>query len=225
MGCCESRAKIGGKRTLGVSNVKAAQAVNKMKENNAKIEKFVMDIIQKGQPWTDPDFPPALRSLYDPNLDEGDINKYKSFEWKRFKEIAKSPAMFRDGIDPNDINQGQLGDCYFLAVLSSLAEFPDRVSALFVTKELNAAGIYLVRFFINGNETPVIVDDHLPCNKNGGLAFASSRDDEMWVSILEKAWAKLHGTYARTEGGLPCFACSHLVGVPSESFLHDDVED
>ena len=112
-----------------------------------------------------------------------------------------------------------------MAVLSSLAEFPDRVGALFVTKEINSAGIYLVRFFINGNETPVIVDDYLPCTKSGTPAFASSRDDEMWVSVLEKAWAKLHGTYARTEGGLPCFACSHLVGVPSESFLHDDIED
>ena len=112
-----------------------------------------------------------------------------------------------------------------MAVLSSLAEFPDRVGALFVTKEINPAGIYLVRFFINGNETPVIVDDYLPCTTNGTPAFASSRDDEMWVSVLEKAWAKLHGTYARTEGGLPCFACSHLVGVPSESFLHDDIED
>ena len=110
-------------------------------------------------------------------------------------------------------------------MLSSLAEFPDRVNALFRTKEINDAGIYLVRFFINGNETPVIVDDYLPCNRNGQPAFASSRDEELWVSILEKAWAKLHGSYARTEGGLPCFACSHLVGVPSESFLHEDIED
>lgn len=166
-----------------------------------------------------------MKSLYDRNLDEGDPKKYRAFEWRRFKDIYKKPAMFRDGIDPNDINQGQLGDCYFLAVLSSLAEFPERVAALFFTKEINNAGIYLVRFYINGNETPVIVDDYLPCTKNGTPAFASSRDDEMWVSVLEKAWAKLHGTYARTEGGLPCFACSHLVGVPSESFLHDDIED
>ena len=111
-----------------------------------------------------------------------------------------------------------------MAVLSSLAEFPDRVSALFYTKEINNAGIYLVRFFVNGTETPVIVDDYLPC-KNGRPVFASSRDDELWVSVLEKAWAKLHGTYARTEGGLPCFACSHLVGVPSESILHDEIEN
>jgi len=83
----------------------------------------------------------------------------------------------------------------------------------------------LVKFYINGTETTVFVDDWIPCHPNGRPAFASSREDELWVSILEKAWAKVHGTYARMEGGLPCFAASHLVGVPSESIRHDQVED
>ena len=108
-------------------------------------------------------------------------------------------------------------------MLSSLAEFPERVNDLFITKELNSSGIYLVRFLINGNETPVIVDDYFPCKRDGTPAFANSRDNEAWVMILEKAWAKLHGSYARTEGGLPGFACSQLVGVPSENFMHDDI--
>ena len=129
------------------------------------------------------------------------------------------------GIEPNDINQGQLGDCYFLAALSSLAEFPDRVQALFHTKEINKAGIYLVRFYINGNEMPVVVDDHLPVDARGQPVFATCRDGELWVSLLEKAWAKLHGTYARTEGGLPCLAASHIMGVPSESFSHGQIEN
>lgn len=95
---------------------------------------------------------------------------------------------------------------------------------MFVTKEVNAAGIYMVRMFINGNEQPVIVDDFLPVKKNGSCAFATSKDGELWVSILEKAWAKLHGSYARTEGGLPCFAANHIMGVPSESFSHATIE-
>ena len=96
---------------------------------------------------------------------------------------------------------------------------------MFVTKTINKAGIYMVRLFLNGNETLVTVDDHLPVQKSGKPAFASCRDGEIWVSLLEKAWAKLHGTYARTEGGLPCFAASHLMGVPSESFSHAEIEN
>ena len=96
---------------------------------------------------------------------------------------------------------------------------------MFVTKTVNSTGIYMVRFFLNGQETPVTIDDYLPVNKNGRPAFAYSADGELWVSLLEKAWAKLHGSYARTEGGLPCFAASHIMGVPSESHNHDEIED
>ena len=188
-----------------------------------KTQLFVQDTIQQGTPWVDPDFPPELQSLYDPDLDKGDPRPYESFVWRRIKDIYRDPAIFRDGIEPNDIKQGALGDCYFLAVLSSMAEIPKRIEALFYTKEINDAGIYLVKFFINGNETPVTIDDYLPCKKNGGPAFAYSKNGELWVSLLEKAWAKLHGTYARMEGGLPSFACSHLVGVPSENIFHASI--
>lgn len=67
-------------------------------------------------------------------------------------------------------------------------------------------GIYTVRFNIEGAWKPVVVDDYLPCKKkNGGgePAFATSnKPGELWVSILEKAYAKLHGCYEALEGGV-----------------------
>lgn len=131
------------------------------------MERFVQETIAKGKPYTDPDFPPEQSSLWDPTIDEVDEAQYKSFSWKRASLIYNPCYIFEDGVEPNDINQGALGDCYFLAALSSLAEFEDRVKDMFVTKEINAAGIYMVKMFINGNEQPVIVDDFLPTKKNG----------------------------------------------------------
>ena len=97
---------------------------------------------------------------------------------------------------------------------------------MFITQSANRAGIYLVRFFLNGQEMPVIIDDFLPVNNSTGKpAFAKCRDGELWVSLLEKAWAKLHGTYARCSGGLPCFAANHIMGVPAESYVHSEVKD
>jgi calpain-15 len=90
-----------------------------------------------------------------------------------------------------------------------MAEVPERIKEMFVTKEINKAGIYLMTFWINGVETPVIVDDHFPC-KNNNPCFSSSDTQEIWAMLLEKAWAKLYGTYARTEGGQPSFASVHL---------------
>jgi calpain-15 len=40
-------------------------------------------------------------------------------------------------IEPNDINQGQLADCWFLCAVSALAERPALIERTFVTKEYN----------------------------------------------------------------------------------------
>ena len=103
-----------------------------------------------------------------------------------------------------------------------MAENPADVRERFVIKTVNAAGIYLVNLFVNGVETPVIVDDWLP-TKFGRPAFASSGEDELWVCLLEKAWAKLHGSYCATEGGLPTMASTHLLGVPSYDLDHSTI--
>lgn len=114
------------------------------------MDAFVRKTISAGKPWTDPDFPPQASSLYNPKIDEVDRNAFDSFTWKRASAIYNPLYIFEDGVEPNDINQGQLGDCYYLAALSSLAEFPERVQNMFVTKNVNKAGIYMVNLFING---------------------------------------------------------------------------
>ena len=71
----------------------------------------------------------------------------------------------------------------------------------------------------------MVIDDHLRVMQDGTPAFATGHDGELWVSLLEKAWAKLHGSYARMAGALPSIAASHLVGVPAESIQHNQIED
>ena len=151
---------------------------------------YVESVINKGKPFTDSDFPPELSSLANKDDKPDKISKMNNTQWKRASEIYPKQEVFIDGIEPNDINQGALGNCYFLAVLSAMAEFPDRVQACFHTKTVNDAGIYLMRFYINGAEYPVYVDDYLPVRHNRPC-FSSSRVGELWVILLEKAWAKL----------------------------------
>ena len=122
----------------------------------------------------------------------------------------------------DDILQGALGDCYFLAGLAALTNQADRISSLLVTKEVNRAGIYQVQLFVNGLRTSIVVDDYVPVYKhNQRPAFCRSTNQEIWAIIFEKAWAKLHGSYTKASSGVPSFGMIHLTGVPAENFPHD----
>jgi hypothetical protein len=59
----------------------------------------------------------------------------------------------------------------------------------------------------------VIVDDYLPYNQHGKLIYAHCLDkNEIWVPLLEKAYAKLHGCYAALESGTETTAFLDLTG-------------
>lgn len=90
---------------------------------------------------------------------------------------------------------------------------------------MNKAGIYLIKLYVNGKLTPVIVDDYVPVTARGNLFACTTKTSEIYAILLEKAWAKLHGTYARIESGLPSFATIHLTGAPADSFWHGQVKE
>jgi len=49
---------------------------------------------------------------------------------------------------------------------------------------------------LNGIKTEVVVDDYFPCYSNSSNPiFARPNGNEIWVMILEKACAKVHGSY------------------------------
>ncbi|KAJ4822515.1 Calpain-type cysteine protease dek1 [Turnera subulata] len=171
--------------------------------------------------FTDQEFPPSDQSLYvDPENPPTKLQVVS--EWKRPAEIVKEsrldslPCLFSGLADPSDVCQGRLGDCWFLSAVAVLTEV-SRISEVIITPEYNEEGIYTVRFCIQGEWVPVVVDDWIPCESPGKPAFATSRKgNELWVSILEKAYAKLHGSYEALEGGLVQDALVDLTGGAGE---------
>lgn len=69
-----------------------------------------------------------------------------------------------DGITPLDVRQGAVGNCWFMAACSALAEKPERLEKLFLNSDatLNAEGIYGVNIYTLGVPHTVIVDDIIP---------------------------------------------------------------
>ena len=133
----------------------------------------------------------------------------KEFEWKRLNEVftGEHDSLWgQSGITPNDIDQGALGNCWFLSAAAALAERPDRIERLFLNeqRELNEAGIYAVNFYALGVPHTVVVDDWLPIKSDGKTLFSRvTPDGAMWPVILEKAFAKYYGNYRHIAGGNP----------------------
>eukprot|EP00026_Physarum_polycephalum_P002846 Phypoly_transcript_02855.p1 GENE.Phypoly_transcript_02855~~Phypoly_transcript_02855.p1 ORF type:complete len:842 (+),score=77.87 Phypoly_transcript_02855:108-2633(+) len=135
--------------------------------------------------------------------------------WLRPTEIHPNSELFVDGIDESDVIQGRLHDCWFIGALILVANgLPDRIRDLFVGP--NAEGYYTCQFFHTGIWVTVQIDDCLPCEEttNGKeLCFARClTKSEFWVPLIEKAYAKLHGSYLALNSGYICEALKDLTG-------------
>jgi len=204
---------------------------------------------ESGKNFIDPDFPPNHTSLYE-KIDSCKEDIWKDYVWMRPKEFFPDgykvfsfeasnmeKALFSHllkksttlaAIDMEDIVQGALGDCYFLSSLAALARKPSRIRSLFMTtKTDDAGGIYCLRICHEGNWQAVYVDDYFPCKADrSGPVFSQSKagENELWVLLLEKAWAKLFHTYERIEAGLTRDVLGDLTGAPTRIVWNDDPE-
>ena len=118
------------------------------------------------------------------------------------------PYPFSTGaMKTRDIGQGAIGDCYFMSGLSSVCSKPDLVERVFVKREISKYAIYCVALFLNGAWESVVLDSRFPVTTYEGAfyncwAFATNIDNKgIWVMLLEKAWAKVHGGYLNIKGG------------------------
>ncbi len=108
-----------------------------------------------------------------------------------------SGALFQNGISYRDVDQGQVGDCYFLASLGAVAlKAPTNISNMFTD---NGDGSFTVRFFNNGVADYVTVDRYLPTYPGGGFMYANdssglaynNANNELWVALAEKAYVQM----------------------------------
>lgn len=106
----------------------------------------------------------------------------------------------KGGAHPSDINQGTLlGDCYLLATLAGLAaQQPELIERMV---RANPDGTYTVTFYDKkGKPVDVTVTGDLPTHP-GEQATAALGDrgvdgnPEVWVPIIEKAYAQYRGGY------------------------------
>ncbi|KAH9503245.1 hypothetical protein Btru_068552 [Bulinus truncatus] len=173
--------------------------------------------------YVDNDFP----------LDMAIVQNNMDIEWKRPKEFVDNPKLFTDGSTRFDIGQGSAGTCWFLSIVADIADnkkMLERVipeSAYYIEDPTRYDGICHFRFFRFGKWEDFYIDDYLPVIHGNSLwgAKSSTDDNEMWVALLEKAFARLHGSYDAIYGGQPGDAYLQLTGGIGERIELEGLKD
>ena len=75
---------------------------------------------QRAELFEDPFFPARLESLA-PNYRQA-IPQWREISWRRPGEIVDDPQLIVNGIRRTDPNQGELGNCWFIAAMSALTQ-------------------------------------------------------------------------------------------------------
>jgi len=153
--------------------------------------------------------------------------------WARPSQFVRGEPRMIYLVSSLSITQTIITDCSFVSSLVIAAAYERRHGKQLITKTIwpqdskgvpiyNPAGKYLVKLHVNGIARKVLVDDRLPLSKDGQLMTShTTHGQELWVSLIEKAYMKLNGGYdfPGSNSGIDMFA---LTGWIPEQFRTDD---
>lgn len=206
------------------------------KEEKDITEEDVMIYCEKHKsPYIDIDFRPCDYSLYRPDLD---AYRLRFVPWNRPAswvpvEEQKELRLFRREISPTQVTEGSIGNTYLSSAFAALSERPAKIRDLFrhpvaasTGKLERSIGAYWVTMNVNGWWLPILLDDFFPATVEGPEFTRCGIDiRRLWVPLLEKCYAKTHGSYSNIAAGDPLEPLTECTGFPVtrfESYWHDE---
>lgn len=149
-----------------------------------------------------------------------------------FKEIQGTAFVKGDSdtdeVDPNDVTQGKLGDCYLCAAMIAVARArPERIKQMIKKKSdgtydvtLQTGTFWLSPEVINVDSTfPTIAGEPVYAGKGD---ISAKEGPELWGMLIEKAYAKSKGSYKAIVDGNAGEAVRTLTGGVGKTYNVED---
>ncbi|XP_028654676.1 calpain-1 catalytic subunit-like [Erpetoichthys calabaricus] len=151
--------------------------------------------------FVDKTFPPVMETI-GPGLVTPE--QMTRIEWIRPIILHPDPQLIVKTTSRFDIAQGSVGNCWFLAALGSLTFHPNILTQIIPGEQgfkNMYAGIFHFKFWYFGKWVDVVIDDKLPILDGKYLCVSPKTLNEFWPPLLEKAYAKLCGSYTNMQHG------------------------
>lgn len=202
---------------------KEIDALTKIAKGETDMEELLKRCVQKNVMFVDLEFPPKQQSLSRPQIDNRELPPLPFMRPTQYlpEDICNQSDDIIGPVCPASIDRGYLGDCWVTCAMSIMANSELLIKQIFShgnAKE-KAVGAYRVLTYKNGWAQKLILDNYLPVT-GSFPAFASVSDDprELWVSLLQKAYAKVNGSFASITGGDVLHFIQDLTGAPTYRF-------
>lgn len=200
------------------------EAVKALAGDDESDEEEVLKLcVSNGVPYVDVHFPPVTESLSRSDIDSHRIptlamkrpSDYLTSEERQHCDAVVSPVL------PEAVAHGLLGDSWLLCAASVLAEEPRLIRDIFTpdNRDEKDVGAYRVQLSQGGWWRSVILDNFLPTICDTPVFGRSHHNrGELWVSLFQKAYAKINGSYAAITGGDVLLAIQDFTGYPTQRF-------
>lgn len=165
--------------------------------------------------FVDEEFPPDDASL------GRDSAKLGGRQWVRGTQLCWAEPKLFDRGEPGCLMRNAQGDCWLLAAIAAVAEFPGYLATtIFKDRAVSASGRYCLSLYDVGlgSWVEVVIDDLIPCRpmrwfeKRPRPYNAQPWQSELHLLLLEKALAKFVGSYAALADGFESLVWLALTG-------------
>jgi hypothetical protein len=159
---------------------------------NQNFMQLKRECLRSGKLFVDPCFRPTDKSIYYSKPVPNGI------KWMRPKDINSDARFIVNNANVNDLDQGQIGNCWFIAGCAAITFLPELFNKVvpmnqsFEPKEYT--GMFHFRFWIHGVWYDVVIDDYLPVWSDKRLVFCHNKEEpnEFWSALLEKVSRKMN---------------------------------